>query len=136
MIDRAASVESGGWWLRERPAPYRPGGPQLRIAIRTRRMSPRTEQAYVFWVRRLVVFHGKRHPTEMGAAEVSAWLSHLAVEGRVAASTQNQALAAVLFLYRHVLGVDLPWLADLVRAGRPARLPWTISTLDEATKNV
>lgn len=127
MIDGAASVESGGWWLREQPSPYRPGGPKLldrvRIAIRTRHMSPRTEQAYVFWVRRFVVFHGKRHPTEMGAPEVSAWLSHLAVEGRVAASTQNQALAAVLFLYRHVLGVDLPWLEDLVRARRPVRVP-------------
>lgn len=127
MIDGAASAESGGWWLRERPSPYRPGGPKLldrvRIAIRTRHMSPRTEQAYVFWVRRFVVFHGKRHPAEMGAAEVSAWLSHLAVEGRVAASTQNQALAAVLFLYRHVLGVELPWLDDLVRARRPARVP-------------
>lgn len=100
---------------------------RMRAAIRVRHLNLRTEEAYVHWVRRFVVFHGKRHPAEMGAAEVSLWLSHLAVARQVAASTQNQALAAVLFLYRHVLGVDLPWLDDLVRAKRPARGPVVLS---------
>ena len=73
------------------------------------------------------MFHGKRHPVEMAAPEVTAFLSSLAVQGRVAASTQNQALCALLFLYRHVLRVDLPWLEDVVRAKRPARLPVVLS---------
>ncbi|MGH7645927.1 MAG: phage integrase N-terminal SAM-like domain-containing protein, partial [Gemmatimonadales bacterium] len=96
---------------------------QVRQAIRTRHYSRRTEEAYVGWVRRYVRFHGTRHPAELGAAEVSAFLSSLAVEGRVSASTQNQALNAVLFLYRDALGQRLGWLADLVRAKRPTRLP-------------
>jgi site-specific recombinase XerD len=70
-----------------------------------------------------VLFHHKRHPREMGAAEVEAFLSHLAVEGHVASATQNQALSALLFLYRQVLGVELPWLDDVVRAKQPERLP-------------
>jgi integron integrase len=95
---------------------------RVRIAVRTRHLSPRTEEAYVFWISRFILFHHKRHPGEMGAAEVAAFLSSLAVEGRVAASTQNQALSALLFLYRAVLGVELPWLDDVIRAKRPARL--------------
>src|SRR5439155_427834 len=78
-------------------------------------------------IRRYIVFHAKRHPAEMGAAEVSRFLSSLAVEGRVSASTQNQALAALLFLYGPVLGVELPWLDELVRAVRPERLPVVLS---------
>jgi integron integrase len=111
----------------EARSPYGPVAARLldrvRIAIRTRHLSPRTEEAYVFWIRRFILFHGKRHPVEMAEAEVSAFLSALAVGERVAASTQNQALCALLFLYRHVLGIELPWLDDLVRAKRPARLP-------------
>jgi integron integrase len=90
-------------------------------------MRPRTEEAYLGWIRRYILFHGKRHPAELGAPEVTRFLSNLAVDGRVAASTQNQALSALLFLYKHVLGVDLPWLDDLVRAKRPARLPVVLS---------
>ena len=75
------------------------------------------------WTKRYIFFHGKRHPAEMGAREVTEFLTALAVRDKVAASTQNQALSALLFLYRHVLGVELPWLDDLVRAKRPQRLP-------------
>src|SRR5690606_34181075 len=82
-----------------------------------------TEHAYTHWIRRFILFHGKRHPREMGAPEVEAFLSDLAVQRNVAASTQNQALAAILFLYRDVLSIELPWLQDVVRAKRPARLP-------------
>lgn len=103
---------------------------QVRQRIRTKHYSIRTETTYVQWVRRFILFHGKRHPMEMGAAEVEAYLTHLAVEGNVAASTQNQALAALLFLYKEVLGVDLPWLNDVTRAKRPARLP-VVLTRDE-----
>lgn len=103
---------------------------QVREAIRVRHFSLRTEQAYVQWIKRFILFHGKRHPQEMGAAEVEAYLTWLAVEGRVSASTQGQALAALLFLYKQVLGVDLPWLDEVVRAKRPQRLP-TVLTPDE-----
>ena len=103
---------------------------QLRGRIRAKHYSPRTEEAYVSWVRAFVRFHGTRHPATLGAAEVTAFLSHLAVHRRVAASTQNQALAALLFLYRDVLGIDLPWLDEVVRAKRPARLP-VVLTPDE-----
>jgi integron integrase len=77
----------------------------------------------VHWIKRYIFFHGKRHPAEMGAAEVAAFLTSLAVQGKVAASTQNQALSALLFLYREVLGIDLPWLDEVVRAKRPLHLP-------------
>jgi integron integrase len=96
---------------------------QVRDAIRTRHYSYRTEEAYVGWIRRYILFHGKRHPAEMGKPEVSAFLSSLATDGHVSASTQNQALNALLFLYREVLGGELGWLDDLVRAKRPHRLP-------------
>ena len=86
-------------------------------------MSGRTEEAYVGWIRRFILFHGKRHPDDMAEPEVSSFLSALATERRVAASTQNQALAALLFLYHDVLGRDLDWLRDLVHAKRPERLP-------------
>ena len=107
---------------------------QVRNAIRVRHYSIRTEEAYVGWVRRYVVFHGKRHPAEMGAAEVSAFLTHLAVKGRVAASTQNQALNALVFLYRHVIEQPLPdLLDDVARAKKPARLP-VVLTRDEVQR--
>jgi integron integrase len=93
-------------------------------------MSRRTEESYVAWIRRYIFFHGKRHPAEMGGPEVTRFLTSLAVDGKVAASTQNQALCALLFLYREVLEVDLPWLDGVVRARRPQRLP-VVLTRDE-----
>lgn len=100
---------------------------QVRARLRAKHYSIRTETQYVQWIRRFILFHGKRHPREMGAKEVEAFLTHLAVQGNVAASTQNQALAALLFLYREVLGVDLPWLDNVMRAKRPQRLPTVLS---------
>jgi integron integrase len=96
---------------------------QVRNAIRTRHYSLRTEQTYIQWIRQYIIFNSKRHPSDLGAAEVSAFLSYLAVSRKVAASTQNQALAAILFLYRHVLKQGLPWLQDVERAKRPTRVP-------------
>ncbi len=106
-------------------------GPSLRRAfrarIRLRHLSPRTEKAYYHWIRRYLVFHRERHPLALGRREATDFLSDLAVRARVSASTQNQALAALLFLYREVLESDLPWLDDLVRARRPRRLPVVMS---------
>lgn len=96
---------------------------RVRATLRLRHYSLRTEEAYVAWMRRYIFFHGKRHPAEMGAPELTAFLTSLAVNGRVAASTQNQALSALLFLYREVLELDVPWLDGVVRAKRPQRLP-------------
>ena len=96
---------------------------RVREQIRMRHYSIRTEQVYVDWVRRFILFHGKRHPSDMGAGEVAAFLSHLAVERGVSASTQNQAKAALLFLYKEVLGHDLPWLQEVVAAKTARRLP-------------
>ena len=96
-----------------------------------RHYSPRTGEAYLQWIKRFIVFSGKRHPRELGAPEVTAFLSHLAVEGHVAAATQNQALAALLFLCKDVLGEPLPWLDDIVRAKLPVRKP-TVLTSNEA----
>lgn len=96
---------------------------EVRRVIRLRHYSIRTEEAYVQWVRRFVRFHGMRHPREMGAREAEAFLTHLAVDRCVAASTQNQALNALLFLYREVLEREIPALDDFARARRPARLP-------------
>jgi site-specific recombinase XerD len=96
---------------------------QVRELIRIRHYSVRTEQAYVQWIRRFILFNGKRHPREMGAPELTAFLSDLAVQRNVAASTQNQALHAILFLYRDVLKIDLPWLDEVQRAKQPQRLP-------------
>ena len=96
---------------------------RVREAIRARHYSRRTEKAYVAWIRRYILFHSKRHPAEMGAPEITRFLTSLAVDGKVAASTQNQALSAVLFLYREVLLQEIPWLDDLVYAKRPHHLP-------------
>jgi len=108
-------------------APPTPRPPRLldrvRDAVRPRHYSRQTEKAYVAWIRRYILFHGKRHPSEMGAPELTRYLSSLAVEGNVAGSTQNQALSALLFLYREVLEQEVPWLDDVVRARRPVRLP-------------
>jgi len=100
---------------------------QVRAAIRARHYSPRTEAAYVGWIRRFILFHGKRHPRHMGEAEVVEFLSALATVGQVSASTQNQALGAIVFLYSEVLGTRLEWLAGIVRAKRPVRLPAVLS---------
>ena len=96
---------------------------QVRDRLRLKHYSIRTETQYVQWIRRFILFHDKRHPKDMGVAELEAFLTHLAVEGRVAASTQNQALSALLFLYREVLAINLPWLDNVVRAKTPQRLP-------------
>lgn len=96
---------------------------QVRHAIRVRHYSIRTEEAYIAWIRRYIVFHHKHHPADLGPAEISRFLTALAVERQVSASTQNQALAAILFLYREVLGRDPGWMEDIVRARRPPRLP-------------
>jgi integron integrase len=103
----------------------------VRTALRTRRYSLRTEKAYVGWVRRFILFHGKRHPGAMGEPEIGAFLSHLATEVKVSASTQNQALAALLFLYQEVLGRELAWLGDVVHAKRPSHVP-VVLTREEA----
>jgi integron integrase len=95
----------------------------LRVALRTLHYSARTEKAYVGWVRRFILFHGKRHPETMRELEIGAFLSSLATETKVAASTQNQALAALLFLYQEVLGHELQWMGGLVHAKRPAHVP-------------
>jgi len=96
---------------------------QVREVIRMRHYSIRTEQAYVQWIRRFILFNNKRHPREMGAPELTAFLSDLAVQRHVAAATQNQALNAILFLYRDVLKIDLPWLNEVQRAKKPQHLP-------------
>jgi integron integrase len=106
---------------------HHPDPPRLLARVRERmrfkHYSIRTEQAYVDWIRRFIHFHDKRHPSELGAVDVEAFLTSLAVERNVAASTQNQAKSAILFLYREILGVELPWLDGIQSARRPARLP-------------
>ena len=102
----------------------------MRERIRAFHYSRRTERAYLHWARRFVQFHGRRSPRELGAADVTGFLSSLATRGQVAAATQNQALAAILFLYRRVLELDLPWLTEVVRAKRPVRIP-TVLTVAE-----
>ena len=104
---------------------------QVRTEIRLRHYSRRTEKQYLWWIRRFIEFHQRRHPAELGQAEVTAFLAHLAVERRVSASTQNQALSALLFLYGEVLHQGVAWMADLVRAKAPRRLP-AVLTPDEA----
>ncbi|MGA7479011.1 MAG: integron integrase [Azonexus sp.] len=105
---------------------------QVRERLRVKHYSIRTETQYLQWIKRFILFHDKRHPREMGAVEVEAFLTHLAVAGRVAAATQNQALSALLFLYREVLNIDLPWLDKVVRAKQPQRLP-VVLTRQEVT---
>ena len=103
---------------------------KVRECLRVRHYSLRTEEAYLGWIKRFVWFHGKRHPRDMGAAEVEAFLTDLAVKRNVSAATQNQALAALLFLYKEVLGIQLPWLDEIVRAKRSKHLP-TVLTVRE-----
>jgi integron integrase len=96
---------------------------QVRQAIRTRHYSPRTEQAYVHWIKRFIFFHNKRHPAEMAEPEIGRFLSSLATESRVSGSTQNQALNALLFLYHQVLGKEIGYVNGVVRAKKAPRLP-------------
>jgi integron integrase len=103
---------------------------RVRDALRVRHMSLRTEKAYLHWIRRYILFHGKRHPQEMGEGEINAFLTHLAVEGQVSASTQTQALCALLFLYRTVLEKEVGELEGLVRAKRRRKLP-VVLTVEE-----
>jgi integron integrase len=103
---------------------------RVRAAIRLRHYSRRTEESYVHWIRRFILYHGTRHPSEMGAREIAAFLSHLAVRRHVSSSTQNQALSAIVFLYRHVLAQQVGVLEGLVWAARAKRLP-VVLTPDE-----
>lgn len=103
---------------------------RVRAEIRVRHYSLRTEQSYVDWARRFILFHRKRHPAEMGAIEIKAFLSHLAVDRQVSASTQNQAKSALLFLYREVLKVELPWLDEIVVARSAKRLPVVLTQVE------
>ena len=96
---------------------------QVRERLRLKHYSIRTEQAYLDWIKRYTLFHGKRHPAAMGKLEAEGFLTHLAVDRKVAASTQNQALSGILFLYKEVLGRELEWLDNVQRAKRPARVP-------------
>lgn len=106
---------------------------QVREKIRLKHYSIRTEQAYIEWIKRYILFHHKRHPQEMGKQEVEQFLTHLAVDRHVAASTQNQALSAILFLYKEILEKDLGWLEDVERAKRPARLPVVLTSTEVRT---
>ena len=100
---------------------------RVREKLRSRHYSFRTEQQYISWIRRFILFHEKKHPADMSAPEIERFLTYLAVDRRVTASTQNQALSSLLFLYRHVLEVDLPWLENVVRARMPAHVPVVLS---------
>src|SRR2546423_13951076 len=106
---------------------------RVRDVIRVKHYSLRTERTYCDWIERFIRFHRMRHPSEMGAAEVGEFLTHLARDGHVAASTQNQALSAVLFLYKQVLKQEIGWLEGVERAKRPSRLPVGL-TRDEVDK--
>ena len=112
-------------------------GPKLmdlvHFACRRRHFSPKTEAAYKHWIKRFIFFHNKQHPKDLGPYEIEAFLNHLAVTERVAASTQNQALNALLFLYKQVLKMEIEHLDNLVRARRPQRLPVVLSR-DEVQK--
>ncbi|TCV90283.1 integron integrase [Sulfurirhabdus autotrophica] len=103
---------------------------QLRNKIRLKHYSIRTEDTYADWVRRFILFHKKRHPKDMGKNEIEAFLTYLAVNGKVAASTQNQAKSAILFLYREVLDIELPWLDSIESAKTPSRLPVVLSPIE------
>lgn len=105
---------------------------RVHAVARVRHLSPGTERAYSGWIKRFILFHKKRHPKEMGTDEIRLFLSHLAVDGNVAASTQNVALCALLFLYHDVLGVELPYVEGIQRAKRPARIPAVFTRAEAA----
>jgi integron integrase len=106
---------------------------RVRDKIRAKHYSIRTEQAYIDWIKRFIHFHGKRHPAELGAPEVEGFLTHLAVARNVSAATQNQAKSALLFVYKEVLGVELPWLREVTKAKLPTRVP-VVLTRDEVAQ--
>jgi integron integrase len=118
------------------PALHRDQPPRLQQqvieAIRTRHYSRRTEQAYWHWAKHFILWSGKRHPLEMGAPEIGRFLSYLATERNVAASTQRQALSALLFLYKEVLQIELPWIDQIVHAKQPQRLPCVLTQAEVA----
>jgi integrase-like protein len=128
-MTQIAAHPQAGIAASERPQPAKLLDP-VRSAIRTRHYSLRTEEAYVGWIRRFILFHNKRHPAEMGESEINQFLTHLAVAENVAASRQNQALSAILFLYQEVLGRDLDRIEGVVWAKKPKRLP-VVLTRDE-----
>lgn len=132
-MESSHSGASGARWGARRAA-FQPTLLE-QVAERIRRLgySRRTEEAYCGWVRRFILASGMRHPRELGALEVEGFLTGLAVRGRVSASTQNQALGALLFLYRQVLGMDLPWMEEIQRAKRPERLP-VVLTRNEVSR--
>jgi integrase len=105
---------------------------QVRGRMRRLGMAKRSEEVYVGWIRRFILSNDKRHPAEMGAEEVERFLTALAVHGQVSASTQNQALSALLFLYKQVLAIDLPWLDGVERAKKPQRLPVVLTSAEVA----
>lgn len=133
MSDIATITPTPAAALKDTP-PVSPQQPRLldrvRDRLRVKHYSYRTEQSYVHWIKRFILFHGKRHPADMGAAEVEAFLSHLATDREVAAGTQNQAKHAVLFLYKEVLGVDLPWLTGITSAKASRRLPVVLTQVE------
>jgi len=100
---------------------------QVRETIRTKHYSYRTEQTYIDWIKRFILFHNKRHPRDMGADEVQAYITYLANERNVASSTQNQALSAIIFLYKYVLRQEILLPSDIIRPSRPERLPTVLS---------
>jgi integrase len=127
-VNRTLAVVDGGLSVKAHPKALATNSKpklldQVRQVIRKRRYSDRTEKAYVHWIKRFIFFHNKRHPIEMGEAEIGQFLSSLATDGRVSASTQNQALNALLFLYKEVLSKTIGLVEGVVRAKRPQRLP-------------
>jgi integron integrase len=137
-INRTLAVIDGGLTLKNAtpasPTALKPKLlDQVREAIRTRHYSPKTEKAYVHWIKRFIFFHNKRHPAEMAEAEIASFLSSLASDGHVSASTQNQAFNALLFLYKEVLGKKIGLIDGVVRAKRPLRLP-VVLTKEEVKK--
>lgn len=123
----AQARENGGAVRTRETSARQPLGEQARTAMRLRHLSPRTEKSYLHWMRRYHTYNGGLDPARFGAEQVTNFLTDLAIAHKVSASTQNQALSAILFLYRHVLGIDLPWLEGLVRAQRSQRLPVVLS---------
>ena len=127
-MNNTASTFSRSTGRGEKPTPHHTARPpkllaQVRNALRSRHYSKRTEDTYVVWIRRYIFFHNLRHPAEMAEAEVNQFLTHLAVKEKVSASTQNQALSALLFLYRHVLMHQLGQLGEVIRARKSKALP-------------
>ena len=103
---------------------------QVRDKIRFKHYSLSSENTYLSWIKQFILYHGKRHPVDMGAAEVEAFLTYLATQRQVSSSTQNQALSAILFLYREVLAITLPWLDNFERSKKPRRLPVVLTVLE------